>query len=136
MTNALLTTDEAARFLGLSPFTVRRLLREGELPGSKVGKRRWRIRRADLEEYLGASNSGNSGSPHQQLQRTWQGRADPKRLEELAAEQGVKPVNSSGWLRLTAWLQDGEPDEDEWSVEDFLAPIYELRESSRAEGKV
>ena len=123
MTDALLTTDEAARFLGLSPFTVRRLLREGELPGRKVGKRRWRIRRADLEEYVGASNSGNSGSPHQQLQQTWQGRGDPKRLEELAAEQGVKPVDSSGWLRLTAWLRDGEPD-DEWSVEDFLAPIY------------
>jgi hypothetical protein len=57
-------------------------------------------------------------------------------LEELAAEQGVKPVDASGWLRLTAWLQDGEPDQEDWSVEDFLAPIYELRESSRAEGKV
>jgi excisionase family DNA binding protein len=136
MTNTLLTPDEAAQMLGLSPFTVRRLLRQGELPGRKVGKRQWRIRRVDLEEYLGASSEGNTHTPRQQPQQGWQGRGDPKRLEELAAEQSVKPVDASGWLRLTAWLQDGEPDQDDWSVEDFLAPIYELRESSRAEGKV
>ena len=50
----LLTPEEAAQLLGLSPFTVRRLLRQGELPGRKVGKRQWRIPRSGLEEYLRA----------------------------------------------------------------------------------
>ena len=68
MTSVLLTPEEAARVLGLSPFTVRRLLREGELPGRKVGKRQWRIRSVDLEEYLGSSSTpGSAIAAGQQL---------------------------------------------------------------------
>jgi excisionase family DNA binding protein len=32
--------------------TVRRLLREGEIPGRKVGKRQWRISAAVLRDYI------------------------------------------------------------------------------------
>jgi excisionase family DNA binding protein len=48
----VLTPKEAARILRLNLETVRRLLREGLLPGRKVGLRQWRIRRVDLDEYL------------------------------------------------------------------------------------
>jgi excisionase family DNA binding protein len=48
----VLTPKEAAALLRLNLDTVRRLLREGQLPGCKVGARQWRIRRTDLEEYL------------------------------------------------------------------------------------
>ena len=48
----VLTSKEAARILRLNLETVRRLLREGLLPGRKVGLRQWRIRRVDLDEYL------------------------------------------------------------------------------------
>jgi excisionase family DNA binding protein len=48
----VLTPKEAAELLRLNLDTVRRLLREGRLPGRKVGPRQWRILRVDLEEYL------------------------------------------------------------------------------------
>ena len=46
-----LTPEEAAAYLRLNAQTVYRLLRDGQLPGVKVG-RQWRIRRAALEQYL------------------------------------------------------------------------------------
>lgn len=52
LTTDLLTCEEAAAFLRVHPRTVYRLLREGKLPGVKVG-RQWRIRRTDLEASLG-----------------------------------------------------------------------------------
>src|SRR5437660_6357863 len=96
MMSVLLTPEEAAYILGLSPFTVRRLLREGELPGTKVGKRQWRIRRADLDKYLGTSlTSGVSPQPQQSKDRS-------ARIEQLAAEQGVLPITDINQLRSDA----------------------------------
>jgi excisionase family DNA binding protein len=57
----VLTPKEAAQILRLNLETVRRLLREGLLPGRKVGLRQWRIRRVDLDEYLrSVPSSGRS----------------------------------------------------------------------------
>jgi excisionase family DNA binding protein len=123
MPNALLTTEEVARILGLSPFTVRRLLREGELPGKKVGKRQWRILRADLDEYV--STPSSSAMPPQT-------RPIATRLLQLAAEQGVEPVADFGQLLGDEWPTD-EGDE---SADEFLVPIRELRESSPARSKL
>jgi excisionase family DNA binding protein len=53
----ILTPREAAELLHLSLETVRRLLRSGQLPGRKVGPRRWRIRRADLDDCLRWTNT-------------------------------------------------------------------------------
>src|SRR6266487_3988228 len=97
MTSVLLTPEEAANILGLSTFTVRRLLREGELPGRKVGKRQWRIRRADLDEYLGTSDtSGISQHPQQSKDKS-------TRIEQLAVEQGVFPIADFDQLLGDAW---------------------------------
>jgi excisionase family DNA binding protein len=116
MRSVLLTTNEAAHILGLSPFTVRRLLREGELPGKKVGKRQWRIRRVDLDKCLGVSDTPSmSQQPNHRSTR----------IEQLAAEQGVLPITDINQLLSDAWPEDE-------SVEEFLNPIYKLRESSPA----
>jgi excisionase family DNA binding protein len=47
----LLTPEEAARILAVSPKSVREWLRQGKLKGVKVG-RLWRIRERDLEAFL------------------------------------------------------------------------------------
>lgn len=47
----LLTIDEAARFLDTSKSTIYRILSQGEVKGTKVGKQ-WRFRKADLTAYL------------------------------------------------------------------------------------
>ena len=52
MDHELLTCEEAAAYLRLHPRTVGRLLKAGHLPGVKVG-RQWRLRKADLDAYLG-----------------------------------------------------------------------------------
>ena len=48
----VLTPRDVAALLRLNLDTVRRLLREGRLPGRKVGPRQWRVLRSDLEAYL------------------------------------------------------------------------------------
>jgi excisionase family DNA binding protein len=52
MENSLvLTTEEAAEFLKLTPFTVRDYARRGILPSRKVGKG-WRFYKPDLLAWL------------------------------------------------------------------------------------
>ena len=46
-----LTTEEVLGWLKVTPRTVYRLIRAGELPAVRVG-RQWRFRRADLENWL------------------------------------------------------------------------------------
>ena len=42
-----LTAEEAAKYLGIHPSTVRRLARRGELPAFRIGKL-WRFEPAEL----------------------------------------------------------------------------------------
>jgi len=48
----LLTTREVAEFLGLSPETVLRRYRAGELPGYRLGSNVLRFRESELEAWL------------------------------------------------------------------------------------
>jgi excisionase family DNA binding protein len=48
---ATVSIPDAARYLGVSADTVRRLIRGGALPHARIGNS-IRIRRADLETYL------------------------------------------------------------------------------------
>jgi len=59
------TVDEAAQYLKLSAYTVRKLLREKRLHGVKLpGGKSWRIRKDDLETYLGGNRqAGKEGQP-------------------------------------------------------------------------
>lgn len=57
----LLTVDEVAKTLKLTPYTIRRLLKESRLKGIKVGAgQQWRIRRDDLDAYLAGSYSNGN----------------------------------------------------------------------------
>lgn len=50
-TREVLTVEQAAEFLGFSPYTVREKARLGEIPGRKVG-REWRFSREQLLEWI------------------------------------------------------------------------------------
>lgn len=50
----VLTVEQAAEVLQLHFTTVKRLLKQGKLPGRKVG-RQWRINKTDLMRYMGVS---------------------------------------------------------------------------------
>ena len=47
----MLTVEEVARRLNITPHVVNRLIRDGLLAGYKVG-REWRVDPADFEEFL------------------------------------------------------------------------------------
>lgn len=56
----LLTVDEVAEALRLTPHTIRRMLKEGKLTGAKIGAgQQWRVRKTDLETYLEGSFQQN-----------------------------------------------------------------------------
>ena len=55
MDTELLTVSQTAQYLQLSEKTIRRMIRNGSLPASKLGNRIWRIRACDVDEYV--SNS-------------------------------------------------------------------------------
>jgi excisionase family DNA binding protein len=46
-----LTTDEVLSYLNVTPRTIYRLIRSGELPALRIG-RQWRFRRGDLDAWL------------------------------------------------------------------------------------
>lgn len=52
MDSEYLKPEEIATKLKVHDDTVRRWLRTGELRGIKIGKRQWRVKKEDLEEYL------------------------------------------------------------------------------------
>ncbi len=52
-----LTPKEVAEVLGLNVFTVYSLLKSGELKGVKLGRRTWRIRKEDLDNYITSKES-------------------------------------------------------------------------------
>jgi excisionase family DNA binding protein len=54
-----LKTEEVLGSLKVTPRTLYRLIRAGELPAVRVG-RQWRFRRADLENWLSAREAGGS----------------------------------------------------------------------------
>ena len=54
MSGRLLTTREVATYLGLSPETVLRRYRRGELPGIRLGSNVLRFRESELEAWLEA----------------------------------------------------------------------------------
>jgi len=57
--HAVLTLDEAAKFLRLSPNIIEEKAETGKLPGHRVG-RSWRFSRAALEGWLRGRNSGRA----------------------------------------------------------------------------
>ena len=48
---AFLTTEEVLGYLKITPRTIYRLIRNGELPAIRIG-RQWRFRRADLDQWV------------------------------------------------------------------------------------
>ena len=63
MDNEYLTPEEIAAKLRVHEDTVRRWLRTGELEGIKIGKRQWRVKRRELEEYLSGQRRDANLSP-------------------------------------------------------------------------
>lgn len=51
MEEKLMNVQEAASYVGLSSFTVRRLAKNGLLPAAKIG-RAYRFKKEDIDSYI------------------------------------------------------------------------------------
>jgi excisionase family DNA binding protein len=54
---ACLTTEEVLAYLNVTPRTIYRLIRTGELTAIRIG-RQWRFRQSDLEAFLDRQRTG------------------------------------------------------------------------------
>lgn len=70
----ILTVPQAAEKLQLSPDVVRQYLREGKMPGRKIGKV-WRILESDLETWVSRGQSTHI--------------SEPDRLKAIASMRGM-----------------------------------------------
>ena len=114
MQHELITIEEAARYLKVTPYTIRRYLREKKLPGIKLGGQ-WRIRSDALEKKLLAASEGGESA-----KATADDFFTHKTLDQLIAEQGTEPVADIAALSGDFWPQ-------EESTEEFLAQLYAWR---------
>lgn len=96
----LLTPEEVASKLIVSPKTVRDWLREGTIKGVKVGKL-WRIREADLESFIASNGTKEDASFAKEPQPaySYQTHEDKTWLE----------ANLSGPLPPYDWGPEGPP---------------------------
>jgi excisionase family DNA binding protein len=51
---------DAAKYLGISPFSLRKMARERKIPSGKIG-RQWRFRKEDLDGFLKNQYEENNG---------------------------------------------------------------------------
>lgn len=122
MQHDLLTIEEAAGYLKVTPYTIRRYLREKKLPGVKLGGQ-WRIKLDALEKKLGGGLESNDAA-----QIPKDNFFAHKPLEQLIVEQGTKLVANINALRGDFW-----PEEE--STEDFLAQLYAWRDEQVSSNK-
>lgn len=57
----VMTLNEVAEYLRIPRSTVYKLVREGRIPGQKIG-RQWRFRRAVVEQWLGDEKQRPQGT--------------------------------------------------------------------------
>jgi excisionase family DNA binding protein len=69
MADDILTVDQAAAVLQLHPYTVRKMLREGTLPGRKLGAKEWRVSRQALDDFMRGEGPTAVKSPEVQRKR-------------------------------------------------------------------
>lgn len=83
----LVDTSEAARVIGITEYSVRRLIRYGHLPAFRSeGVKGYRIRKEDLQEYLRKRNKNQCISPNLMTK-------DKKSFENTVKNLAEKLVN-------------------------------------------
>jgi excisionase family DNA binding protein len=102
----LLTVEETASMLKLSPYTIREMLNQKKLPGIKVG-RQWRIREQDLLRFLESgtattteANGSDYARPSQPLTPAGEGIEMAILSEAVLAREWLTPEEDEYWAHL------------------------------------
>lgn len=90
MTERLLTPEEAADRLAVSPKSIREWLRQGKLKGVKAG-RLWRIRERDLEAFLDLALQALKAAPEDDEPLTLEDKKAIAEAEKAIAQGKTRP---------------------------------------------
>jgi excisionase family DNA binding protein len=98
----LLTVEEVAELLRLTPYTIRRLLNEGKLPGRKIGGgRQWRIDKGELAHYLKRTADVGSESVNVDAPTPISiANATSLMSEDMLARDWLRPEEDEAWAHL------------------------------------
>lgn len=101
MAEKMLTPEEVAIRLSVKPNTVRNWLREGNLKGVKLGKRIWRVKEADLQNYICCEQS---------IEYTVEDSDDMLSAGDLkAVRQGLDDIKSGRFISLNDYQSGKRP---------------------------
>lgn len=73
-----MTTDEVLDYLKVTPRTIYRLIRSGDLPAIRIG-RQWRFRQSDLDAWLERRRSNLRVTPNVDISPTASRPVPPRR---------------------------------------------------------
>ena len=126
-----LTVNEIAELLKLNPQTVRNWIDERSLAAVRVGPRRVRVRRSDLDEFL-ASGRTTAGHRHERQTPSDAGAApaEPDRGEQTSA--GVEATPSDARDRFLASLTEIVRSALEESSRDRASALRDLAAAAQA----
>jgi excisionase family DNA binding protein len=98
-----LTVAEAATLLRVAPSTIRRWIREGDVPAHRIGRRRVALRRADLTRLITPARTGmeTSGEVAGDQKR------EPRRLTPEEKERALEAMDRLKELRKRIFEERG-----------------------------
>jgi excisionase family DNA binding protein len=120
MADNMLSAEEAAQILGLQVRTVRNYVREGRLPGVRIGKQ-YRIARVDLEAFTaGATPHQTLLGPAPAVEPT-----QPRTVAEVSSIVQIDAINPSTRDRLERTLAAAALSNDPPLTPLRIEPLYD-----------
>ena len=83
------TVAEAATLLRVAPSTIRRWIRQGDVPAHRIGPRRVALRRADLGRLITPARPGMETSGEMAADQKW----EPRRLTPEERQQALEAMD-------------------------------------------
>lgn len=101
MSEKLLSPEQAAEQLGVTPNTVRTWLRDGSLKGIKLGKKIWRIKESELLDFINRETKIESG--------VVKSRGEFSDEDIKSVRRGLEDIKSGRLLSLDEYVQGKRP---------------------------
>jgi excisionase family DNA binding protein len=98
-----LTVAEAATLLRVAPSTIRRWIREGDVPAHRIGRRRVALRRADLTRLITPARTGMETSGEVAADQ----KREPRRLTPEEKERALEAMDRLKELRERIFEERG-----------------------------
>ena len=98
-----LTVAEAATLLRVAPSTIRRWIREGDVPAHRIGRRRVALRRADLTRLITPARTSEETSGEVAGNQKW----EPRRLTPEEKERALEAMDRLKELRKRIFEERG-----------------------------